>query len=205
MGGMVAVVAGSTGMVGQELVRQLCSNKDYSAVIALVRDPAAARALLQSSNKVLIRELPTGQDTIVGDEFYCALGTTIKKAGSKAAFAAVDHDLVLDLAARARAGGVGRVVVVTSVGSDSNSSNFYLRVKGQTERDLVALGLKRLEIYRPSLLLGSRSESRPMERFGIIVAPFLSWTLRGALSKYRPISAVELAAKMIRGEPLAGS
>ena len=205
MGGMVAVVAGSTGLVGQELVRQLCAHRDYSAVITLVRDPAAARALLPLSNKVLIRELPAGQDTIVGDEFYCALGTTIKKAGSKAAFAAVDHDLVLDLAARARAGGVGRVVVVTSVGSDSNSSNFYLRVKGQTERDLVSLGLKRLEIYRPSLLLGSRSESRPLERFGIIVAPFLSWTLLGALSKYRPISAVELAEKMIRGEPLAGS
>lgn len=204
MSGKVAVVAGATGLVGQELVRQLCSNKYYQAVIALVRDPVAARELLPSAKTLLIRELPTGQDTIVGDEFYCALGTTIKKAGSRAAFAAVDHDLVLDLAGRAKDGSVGRVVVVTSVGSDANSSNFYLRVKGQTERDLIALGLKRLELYRPSLLLGSRTESRPLERLGIILSPVFSWTLRGALSKYRPISVTELAAKMINGEPLPG-
>jgi len=204
MSGKVAVVAGATGLVGQELIRQLCSHKDYQAVIALVRDPVAARELLPSSKTLLIRELPKGQDTIVGDEFYCVLGTTIKKAGSRSAFAAVDHDLVLDLATRAKHGSAGRVVVVTSVGSDANSSNFYLRVKGQTERDLIALGLKRLDIYRPSLLLGRRNESRPLERLVIIVSPLFSWTLKGALAKYRPINVTELAAKMIAGESLPG-
>lgn len=196
----MAVVAGATGLVGQELVRQLCSNQDYANVISLVRDLVAASKLFPPSEKVLIRSLPVGQETIVGDEFYCTIGTTIKKAGSQAAFAAVDHDLVLDLASRAKDGSVGRVVVVTSVGSDPNSTNFYLRTKGQTERDLLALGLKRLEIYRPSLLLGNRGEFRLLERLGIIVYPFQSWTLRGSFSKYRPISATELAARMISGK-----
>lgn len=203
MGMKVAVVAGATGLVGRELVRQLCASVDHSAVIALARDPQAGSLHVKNA-KLVVRPFPTRDDPIVGDEFYCALGTTIRKAGSRKEFAAVDHDLVLDLATRAQAGGVKRVVVVTSVDSDANSKNFYLRVKGQTEVDLQALGLKNLEIYRPSLLLGNRDELRILERFGVLIAPIFAWTLRGPLSKYRPIEASQLAKKMIAGEPVPG-
>jgi len=203
MGMKVAVVAGATGLVGRELVRQLCASGDHAAVIAFARDPKACKLPVKSA-KLVVRPFPTGDDQIVGDEFYCALGTTIKKAGSRKEFAAVDHDLVIDLAARAKAGGVKRVVVVTSVDSDANSKNFYLRVKGQTEDDLQALGLKNLEIYRPSLLLGNRDELRVLERFGVLIAPVVSWSLRGPLAKYRPIEASQLARKMVAGEPVPG-
>jgi uncharacterized protein YbjT (DUF2867 family) len=203
MGMKVAVVAGATGLVGRELVRQLCASDDHAAVIVFARDPKA-RILHVKNAKLVVRPFPAGDDQIVGDEFYCALGTTIKKAGSRKEFAAVDHDLVIDLAARAKSGGVNRVVVVTSVDSDANSKNFYLRVKGQTEVDLQALGLKNLEIYRPSLLLGNRDELRILERFGVLIAPIFAWTLRGPLSKYRPIEARQLAKKMIEGEPVPG-
>ena len=199
----VAVVAGATGLVGQELMRQLCASSQHSAVIAFARNPQAL-SLAVKSEKIVVRPLPSGDDNIVGDEFYCALGTTIKKAGSRQAFAAVDHDLVLDLAKRAKAGGVGRVVVVTSVGSNPNSKNFYLRVKGQIERALMALGLQRLEIYRPSLLLGHRGELRPLERLGVLSAPVISRLMFGGLSKYRPIDARELARKMIAAELVTG-
>lgn len=197
----VAVVAGATGLVGRELVRQLCMSSEHSAVIALARNPQAF-SLGEKSEKLVVRSLPTGDDAIVGDEFYCALGTTIKRAGSRQAFAAVDHDLVLDLAKRAKAGGVSRIVIVTSVGSNANSKNFYLRVKGQVEQALIALGLQRLEIYRPSLLLGDRGELRPLERLGIVFAPFFTWAFVGILEKYRPIKASELARRMIAAAAL---
>lgn len=199
----VAVVAGATGLVGQELLRQLCASNEHSAVIAFARDTKQLDNI-EKTEKLIVRSMPGDDDVIVGDEFYCVLGTTIKKAGSRQAFAAVDHDLVMELARKARAGGVQRVVVVTSVGSNPNSKNFYLRIKGQTERDLKALGLRQLEIYRPSLLLGHRGETRFLERLGALSFPMIAWTLVGKLRKYRPIEASELARRMIAGEPLTG-
>jgi uncharacterized protein YbjT (DUF2867 family) len=199
----IAVVAGATGLVGRELVRQLCAHNDYASVIALVRQPQDA-VFPEAGSKLIVRGLPAGDEHIEGDEFYCALGTTIKKAGSQAAFKAVDHDLVLDLAKRAKAGGVGRVVVVTAIGSDPNSKIFYSRVKGETERDLQALELKKLEIYRPSLLLGQRQESRLAEGLAIAMAPAISWLCQGPLLKYRPITAQDLARLMIAGERIFG-
>jgi len=197
----VAIVAGATGLVGQELVRQLCSRDDYSAVVALVREPGG-KMFRDLGEKLVVRVLPTGDDVIAGDEFYCAIGTTIKKAGSQEAFRAVDHDLVIDLAKRAKLGGVARVVVVTAVGSDLNSGFFYSRVKGETERDLKALDLKQLEIFQPSLLLGERSEFRLGERAAVLLSPLLSLVLVSRLAKYAPIHARELARKMIAGESL---
>jgi uncharacterized protein YbjT (DUF2867 family) len=110
----------------------------------------------------------------------------------------------MDLARRAKAGGVGRVVVVTAIGSDPNSSIFYSRIKGETERDIQALGLKKLEIYRPSLLLGQRREFRLAEKISIELAPLYSWIFKGPLLKYRPITAHDLARHMIAGENIPG-
>ena len=199
----IVVIAGATGLVGRELVRQLSAHESYASVTALVRNPQSAR-FTDAGQKLTVRGLPSGHETIEADEFYCALGTTIKKAGSQAAFRAVDYDLVMDLARRAKAGGVGRVVVVTAIGSDKDSKFFYSQVKGETERDLQALGLKKLEIYRPSLLLGQRNESRFGEGLAIAMAPAISWLCQGPLLKYRPITDQELARVMIAGENIPG-
>ena len=196
-----AVVAGATGLVGRELVRQLCAHDGYASVIALVRD-SGSQAFQGLGEKLVVREIPSGDEFIAADEFYCTLGTTIKKAGSQEAFRAVDHDLVLDLAQRAKRGGVERVVVVTAIGSDANSRIFYSRVKGETERDLRALQLKHLEIYQPSLLLGDRSDFRIAERAAVLLSPLLSFALVSRLAKYAPIHASDLARKMIAGESL---
>ena len=196
--GKIAVVAGATGLVGRELVRQLCANPAYKSVIALTRKQDETLAAV-SNGKLTMNPLPKGQEMLSCDEFYCALGTTINTAGSREAFRAVDHDLVVDLATRARNGGVKRVAVVSAIGSDANSKIFYSRVKGEMERDLKALGIPRLDIYHPSILLGDRTENRPGERIGIVIAKVIAPLLGGTLAKYKPIHARDLAGLMIAG------
>jgi uncharacterized protein YbjT (DUF2867 family) len=196
-----AVVAGATGLVGKELVRQLCENPAYGSVIALSRRSNSS-PMAESSGKLKIALLPTGEDILTGDEFYCALGTTIKIARSQAAFRAVDYDLVLDLVKRAQKGAIPRVAVISSVGSDANSRVFYSRVKGEMERDLKALHLPQLDIYQPSFLVGHRREFRIGEIIGMKLAGLIAPLMTGKLAKYAPIQASELARKMIAGEPI---
>ena len=204
-GNKIAIVAGATGLVGKELVRQLCEHPAYATVIALSRRPeTSVTANTVASSKLKTMAYPTGDDVLKGDELYCALGTTIKKARTQAAFRAVDHDLVLDVVRRAQKGRVGRVAVISSVGSDPKSRVFYSRVKGEIERDLKALGLPRLDIYHPSLLLGRRREFRIGEILGMKVAGLLAPLMTGNLAKYAPIQASELARIMIAGELLPG-
>ena len=112
-----AMVAGSTGLVGRELVIQLCEHPDFVSVVALARKPDPELEE-KFRGKLVYRPLPKDADVLTCDEFYCALGTTIKKAGSQAAFRAVDFDLVVDLAKRAKAGAVKRVAIVSAIGSD---------------------------------------------------------------------------------------
>jgi uncharacterized protein YbjT (DUF2867 family) len=119
----------------------------------------------------------------------CALGTTIRAAGSQAAFRAVDHDAVLAFARAAKGAGVTRFIVVTAVGADANSSVFYSRVKGEVERDLTSIGFARLDIIQPGLILGPRAERRPVEAFFQAVMPLLNPLLVGGLARYGGISA----------------
>ena len=200
--GKIAVVAGATGLVGRELVRQLCANPAYKSVIALTRKQDETHTAV-SNGKLTMNPLPKGQEMLSCDEVYCALGTTINTAGSREAFRAVDHDLVVDLATRARNGGVKRVAVVSAIGSDANSKIFYSRVKGEMERDLKALGIPRLDIYHPSFLMGDRTENRPGERIGIVIAKVIAPLLGGTLAKYKPIHARDLAGLMIACASLA--
>ncbi len=126
----------------------------------------------------------------------CALGTTWKKAGEdEAAFRAVDKELVLDTARAALEHGVDRFVAISSVGADMASRNFYLKVKGETERELTRLRFNRLDILRPGLLVGDReNDRRTGERLGIIASPIANLFMHGKYRQYRGIKA-ELVAK----------
>jgi uncharacterized protein YbjT (DUF2867 family) len=127
----------------------------------------------------------------------CALGTTIRAAGSQAAFRAVDHDAVLAFARAAKAAGVTRFIVVTAVGADANSSVFYSRVKGEVERDVTSLGFGRLDIIQPGLIIGPRAERRPVEAFFQAAMPVLNPLLVGGLVRYAGIRAETVAAAII--------
>ena len=128
------------------------------------------------------------------DAVISALGTTRRKAGSDEAFREVDHDLVLEVGKAAKAAAVKNFVQISSVGADPFSRNTYLKVKGETEKDLKALKLRRLDILRPSLLRGQRrNDMRPLEKLGQIAAPMGDIFLHGSREKYRSIKAVDVA------------
>jgi uncharacterized protein YbjT (DUF2867 family) len=128
---------------------------------------------------------------------FCCLGTTIRDAGSQAAFRAIDHDLVLEFARLALAAGAERLVIISAVGADGASRSFYLRVKAETERALEALRFRALDIMAPSVLLGVRRSVRPLE---LLVQGAL-WTLNplilGSWARYRGIAAGTVAAAML--------
>lgn len=193
--GWSAMVAGGTGLVGQALVRRLLADPEVERIVSLMRRPGMSMhaKLVPVPAEFARPALPAG---FRPDAAFCALGTTIRKAGGRDAFRAVDHDAVLDFARAAKAAGARSFVVVSSVGADATSPNFYLRVKGEMERDLAALGFEALHVMRPSLLLGKRAELRPAERLGTLLAPLLSPVLHGSLRRYRAIPATTVAAAM---------
>jgi uncharacterized protein YbjT (DUF2867 family) len=127
----------------------------------------------------------------------CALGTTIKRAGSQRAFRAVDHDAVVAFARWARRAGSRTFALVSSVGADPAARTFYLRVKGEAEEAVAALGFPRFVALRPSLLLGHRTASRPAEAVARGLMPLIAPILAGSLRRYRPISADIVAAALV--------
>jgi uncharacterized protein YbjT (DUF2867 family) len=135
-----------------------------------------------------------GRTATVG---FCCLGTTIKKAGSEAAFYRVDHDYPLAFGRACKAAGVRKLLVVTALGADPKSAIFYNRVKGELERDLEALGLPELHVLRPSLLLGERAERRPAEALAMALAKPIGALLVGPFAKYRAIPGESVARRML--------
>jgi uncharacterized protein YbjT (DUF2867 family) len=132
------------------------------------------------------------------DVAFCALGTTMAVAGSKEAFYHVDYDLVMAFAKAAKAQGVHTFVLVSSLGADAGSANYYLKVKGETEKDLEALGFHSLIILQPSLLMGDRKEFRFGELFGKGVMTLFNPLMLGPLAKYRGIDGRKVANAMLR-------
>src|ERR1700722_2499505 len=187
----VAVIAGATGLVGQECL-QLLLNR-YDSVTSLVRKPTG-----RQHPKLMERRIDFDRiDTVEipqGAHVFSALGTTIKKAGSEAAFRRVDFDYPKMLAAAA---GRSKFILVSSVGASKTSGNFYLRVKGELEDAIAPIPLEAALFFRPSILMGERDEKRRGEAVGIVVDRALAFALVGPLRKYRAIPAGTVAEGMV--------
>lgn len=193
-----AVVAGATGLVGSELIDRLLRETRYGRVLALSRRALPARdsrlEVVDAAFDRLAEVLRgvTGEDGPL--DVFCCLGTTIRTAGSEAAFRRVDHDYAVALGRWARDERAHRMVVVSALGADAGSRVFYNRVKGETERDLAALGLASLVVVRPSLLSGDREEFRLGERLALIATRPLRALLPVGV---RPIAAADVAQSML--------
>lgn len=190
----LALLVGATGMVGRAVMARSVGRGDVRLLALARREvplPPGARM------EMVLADPAAWPDAIAragAAALVIALGTTIKAAGSQAAFRAVDHDLVLACARAAREAGVRQAILVSSVGAEAGSRNFYLSVKGQTEDALAKLHFPRLDILRPGLLLGRREgPARPGERLGMIASPLLNLALQGKARRYRSIRASDVA------------
>jgi uncharacterized protein YbjT (DUF2867 family) len=193
----VALVAGGSGLVGSQLLRVLAAAPDYVRVLAISRRPLSFDQPRIANRVTRFEALEQELRNVRCDDAYCCLGTTLRAAGSEAAFRAVDHDLVLAFARLARQAGAQRLVVVSAAGADPAARYHYLRVKGETENALEALQFPALEILQPALLLGSRREWRPLESVGRLLAPLVNPLLHGRLAAWRAIDAAKVAAAML--------
>jgi uncharacterized protein YbjT (DUF2867 family) len=186
---MTGVMAGATGLVGREFVR-LAGEASYPLT-------AVGRRAVEGVAATIRTDFSSPLALPSADVALCALGTTMAKAGSRAAFKAVDHDAVLSFAQAALAAGIRHFIVISAVGADPHSPVFYSKFKGETERDLAALGFARLDVLRPGLLLGRRRERRPGEALFQRLDPVLRRLLPGPLSRYAGIPAATVAAAML--------
>ena len=164
-----------------------------TVVVAGRRAPNRVHAKLRFVATERFEDLAAALQHDRPDAVLCALGTTIKKAGSQAAFREVDQVYPLRLAEAAKAAGVGVFGIVTAVGASARSSIFYNRVKGELEQALAALQLPTVHVLHPSLLLGQRAEPRPAEKLGIVFAGVWGLVCIGPWRKYRPIRAEHVA------------
>jgi uncharacterized protein YbjT (DUF2867 family) len=198
----VAWVAGATGLIGGHLLNALLNAPDYTRVFALTRRPLG-REHPKLANRIVVFQRMAEQLKGPVNDAYCAIGTTIAEAGSQEAFRDADVNAVLLFARAARAAGASRLVVVSSIGADSNSKKFYLRTKGEMEEAVADLGFASVDILQPSLLLGSRKSMRFLEMAGQLVAPLVNPLLTGGKEIYRAIPA-ETVGRAMLGAARAG-
>lgn len=194
-----AVVFGATGLVGKELVTELCAGSDFEKIIAVTRkkltlsDPKLEQVQIDDFSKLMDLK-----DKLNAGVFFCCIGTTIKTAGSKEAFAKVDLEIPKKIAHLTETLSIASLVVISSIGADAASSNFYLRTKGEMEKSVREIYSGKLRIVRPSLLMGNRDEFRFAEKLSGGFMKTFGWMFAGPLKKYRGIYARDVARAMIK-------
>ncbi|MFZ1751537.1 MAG: NAD(P)H-binding protein [Saprospiraceae bacterium] len=192
-----AIVFGSTGLVGTALVNQLILSDLYSKIKLFVRSKTQITHPKVEVILIDFDDISAISNKMKGDDLYMCLGTTMAKAGSKKAFYKVDYTYTMDVATAAFQQGVKKVCLISSMGADQSSSIYYSKVKGQIEQDISHIGFESVQIVRPSLLLGDRSERRVGERVAVVLSKILGFVLVGPLAKYAPIHDHTVAKAMI--------
>ena len=190
-----AIVIGATGLVGQELVAQLIKSEEYTCIKLFVR-----KAITYDSSKIKVYivdfdHVADWSEKLIGDAIFCCMGTTLKKAKSKEVQFKIDHTYTLSVVSEAIKNGCSTVLLVSSIGANSNSSNFYLATKGKLEAAISSLLPKCFAIFRPSILDGNRIEKRPFEQLALKIMRILG--KYKLIQKYAPTSVVILSKKMI--------
>ena len=194
-----AIVFGATGLIGKSLIEELCFSESYDLIKIFVRN----KTINSGNGKIKefivdFTKLPEYSDKITGNDLFICLGTTIKKAGSVARMEEIDRDLPVKIASIAFANGVDKLAVVSSLGADHSSANYYLRIKGEMETGVLAFNFKTVAIVRPSILFGLRKERRTGEEIGKIMMRLFGVFLFGKFLKYRGIEGKDVAKAMIR-------
>ena len=197
-----SLIIGSTGLIGNKLLYELA--KKDTEIIAITRRPI--NNLPENVSLLNIDFDDFLQNGVLPscNHIYICLGTTIKKAGSQSEFKKVDFDYCVSFARKAREAGATKISLVSSVGANPHTKNFYLKTKGEVEEEIKKIDFQVINIFRPSLLLGRRDESRFLEKIGQKLSSFLNLFLIGSLRKYRSIKASNVAYCMANYEQSGG-
>lgn len=184
-------------MVGRECLRLLLADPAFGRIVAVGRRalppgsaPSGADPARFQERVLDLDRLEADAHLLEVDRVFCALGTTMRQAGSREAFRAVDHDLPLEIARLALARGAAHFLQVSALGADPESRIFYNRVKGEVERAVLALPFRSTTIVRPSLLVGVRAHPRPGEIVGRVVGALVP-------GRYRPVRASDVARVLV--------
>ncbi|MEQ8904906.1 NAD(P)H-binding protein [Ekhidna sp.] len=194
-----AVIIGATGLVGRQLVRLILKDDRYDSVVIITRSPFE----IQDPKLVEVRiknfdDLQKHSSKMNGHDFFCALGTTRQKAGSKAAFLRVDVEYPIAFAKIAsQQKDFQQFLAVTSIGANSSSPLFYNKAKGQLEDELQKMKLKSLKIFQPSLLIGDRNEFRFLEELAKVISGIATFFVIGSKKRVGAIRDVEVAKAMV--------
>ena len=180
------------------MLRLLLADPQYERVTVFGRRDLAITHKKLVQRVVDFDRLAETTDVPRVHDVFCCLGTTIRQAGSQPEFRKVDYTYVVELARLALRHRASQFLVVTAIGADPRSRVFYNRVKGEVEEAVRRLQFDGVHIFRPSLLLGGRAQTRPLELLAVIFSPLVSWVMMGGLARYRPITAARVARAMVR-------
>lgn len=193
-----ALLFGASGLVGSYLLKDLLNDPSYEQIIIVVRRPITIQHKKLITLTGDYNSLTALKNELVADEIFIALGTTKKKTPDEKMYYQVDHDYPVSAAMIAKENGAGAVFLVSAIGANIDSRIFYTRTKGETEHDIIALNFAHTHIFRPSFILGKRTENRPLEKLFIKLWPAVDVLLiGGSLKKYRGIHAHAIAKAMI--------
>jgi uncharacterized protein YbjT (DUF2867 family) len=192
-----AVILGATGLVGSNVVEELLLSEKYDEIRIFVRQKTQFGGSKIKEYAVDFSETSFFEYFKGADDMFSCLGSTIKKAGSVENMEKIDRDLVVETAKGAFNYGIKNFAVISSLGADENSKNYYLRIKGEMEKKILEIAFEKTAIVRPSLLFGEREEFRFGEIMGKSLARPLGFLLTGNFKKYRGIDASIVAKAMI--------
>jgi len=192
-----ALIAGATGLIGTSLLHQVLADDLYEKVIVIARKPIDLKHVKLIQHQIDFDTIESFNPGFQVDDVYCALGTTIKTAGSQEVFYKVDCTYVVNLGKWCATHGAKRYMVVSAMGANAKSGIYYNRVKGEMESAVSQLAISQKFIFRPSLLMGNRAEKRAGEKIAQIVMGALGFLFVGPLLSYKGIHADVVAKAMI--------
>jgi uncharacterized protein YbjT (DUF2867 family) len=193
-----AILAGASGLIGSALLDVLLAHPEYDEVLVLLRRELPIKHPKLKQLLIDFDKLADYTEQINGDAIFCCLGTTKKRTPDVNTYWKIDHDYAVLLATLGAKNGAEQFHLVSSMGANAGASSFYLKLKGQTEADVIKTGIANINIYRPALLTGERKERRTGERVLFFISKLIDPLLLGGLKKYRSIPAATVAAAMFK-------
>jgi len=192
-----AIIIGASGLIGKELLTLLLNHEEFESIKVYVRKPLNIQHQKLTEIITDFSKMQELSNSIDGDVIFCCLGSTKSKTPDLNDYRKIDHDYPLFFAKEGLKNGMSQFHLVSALGANAKSSNFYTKMKGETEDELKHLSIPSIYIYQPSFLSGNRTEKRPLEKVVLFIMKLIDPLLIGNLKKYQSINAITVAKAMI--------